>query len=280
MMACRCGWPAKPHLAMVHNQITQLGLLDDEDIALDDAAFALASVDHPDIDLAPYHAVVDDIVASIAAIDADATDGTTRAALLAHVLGEKFGFVGDRETYDSPDNADLIRVVDRRRGLPVSLSILYVAVARRLEWIADALDVPGHVLVLIGDDARPVVVDPFRGGTIVGPEDLARLVAAASDDENPATRHVATMPNRAILSRLLINQATRAEASGKGRRALTLYERITTLAPYNGHAWWQRARLELMDGDFVEARQSLASMLEITRDPADRARIIATLNEL
>ena len=262
------------------SEITQLGLVEDEELELDAAALALAGVDHPDVDLEPYHAILDDIVARLAEIGADATDGEMRAALLSRVLGDEFGFVGDRETYDDPDNADLIRVIDRRRGLPVSLSILYVAVARRLDWIADALDVPGHVLVLVGDATAPVVVDPFRGGIVVEPQDLARLVAASAGDDAPAVRHVATMPNRAILARLLLNQASRAEATGRARRALTLYERITTFAPDDGHAWWHRARLEVMDGDLAAARHSLTAMLEVTREPAARARIVETLDEL
>ncbi len=262
------------------SEITQLGLLDDEELTLDDAALALAAIDHPDVDLEPYHMIIDDIVVRLADIGADAIDAKARAAVLARAIADEFDFVGDRETYDDPDNADLIRVIDRRRGLPVSLSILYVAVARRVGWTADALDVPGHVLALIGDEAQPVVVDPFRGGVVVEAPELSRLFAPTTGEDAPAVRHIATMSNRAILSRLLLNQASRAEASGKGRRALSLYERITTFAPDDGHAWWHRARLELMDGDVAAARRSLTAMLEISRDPALRARVVATLNDL
>lgn len=257
-------------------EIAQLGLLEDDELMLDDAALAIAGVDHPDIDLEPYHAVVDDIATRLAEIGADARDGGARAAAIARVVAGEYDFTGDGETYDDPDNADLIRVIDRRRGLPVSLAILYVAVARRLGWAADPLDVPGHVLVLIGDDTRPIVIDPFRGGIVVEPRDLARLAGEGV----PAVRRIATMPNRAILSRLLRNQAGRAEANGKGRRALTLYERITSFAPDDGHAWWHRARLELMDGDSAAARRSLAAMLEVSRDPAVRARVLAALAAL
>ena len=115
--------------------------------------------------------------------------------------------------------------------------MLYVGVARRVGWTADALDVPGHVLVLIGDDTRPVVIDLFRGGITVEASDFARLVASMSGENAPAVRHVATMPNRVILSRLLRNQTSRSEANDKGRRALTLFERITTVAPEDGNAW-------------------------------------------
>ena len=200
-----------------------------------------------------------------------------RAAALANVLAEEFGFVGDVETYDDPANADLIRVIDRRRGLPVSLAILYVAAARRLGWSANVLDVTGHVLVLIGDDAAPVIIDPFCRGQSVSKDRLMALIAAI-DSSPAAVRHVAAMPNRAVLIRLLLNQATRAEQAGKARRALELYSRVTMMAPSYGHAWWERARLELVDGDIPAARHSLTAMLEITRDPALRERVSVTLD--
>ena len=88
------------------------------------------------------------------------------------------------------------------------------------------------------------------------------------------------MANRAVLVRLLLNQATRAERSGHPDRALTLYERITTIAPANGHGWWERARLELVHDDVPAARSSLSSMLEMTRDAATRANIVEALDSL
>jgi predicted TPR repeat methyltransferase len=105
-------------------------------------------------------------------------------------------------------------------------------------------------------------------------------VMAASGGATAAVSHVPTMPNRAVLVRLLLNQATRAEQSGKGRRALELYARMTVMAPAYGHAWWERARLELVDGETSAARQSLSAMLEITREPELRRRVSDILQSL
>jgi regulator of sirC expression with transglutaminase-like and TPR domain len=268
------------HHLVAMDDLANLGLVDDEDIVLDEAALTLALLDHGDTDLEPYEALLSAIAARLDEDGGAAGSAAARAALLAQVFGDEFGFAGDRERYDDPDNADLIRVIDRRRGLPISLSILYVAAARRVGWAAEILNLPGHVLVMVGHEAAPVVIDPFRGGVRVDVDGIAALLASAGEGVAAPVRHVAAMTNRAILLRLLLNQATRAEAAGQGRRALTLYRRMTDVAPEHGHGWWERARLELVDGDAAAARASLAAMLEITRDPDLRQRIANALASL
>ena len=262
------------------DDLETLGLLDDVDIVLDEAALTLSLLDHEGTDAAPYEDVLSDIASRLDEVCAGVADASERAACLAQVLAEEFGFAGDAETYDDPDNADLIRVIDRLHGLPISLSILYVAAARRMGWTAEILNLPGHVLVLVGREAEPVVIDPFRGGVRVGVEGITALLASARGGVSASLRNVAAMPNRAILVRLLLNQATRAEKAGRGRRALSLYSRMTSIAPEYPHPWWERARLELADDDVVAARASLAAMLEVTREPALRERITTTLDSL
>lgn len=225
----------------MNEELNRLGLVDDEDIVLDEAALSLALLDQPDADLTSCHELVETIATRLDVVG-NADTARARTDGLSQVFADEFGFVGDRDTYDDSANADMIRVLDRRRGLPVSLSILYVAAARRLGWTASVLDVPGHVLVLVGDEADPVIVDPFRGGVRVRRNQLAAMVSAISPGPATAVRHVAAMPNRAVLVRLLLNQATRAEQAGRGRRALELYARMTVMAPGYGHAWWERAR--------------------------------------
>ena len=259
--------------------IENLGLVDDEEIVIDQAGLSLALLDHPYVDPAPSEDLLDSLAERASVVGSDAFDGLAQATALSKVLGDEFGFAGDENTYNDPANADLICVIERRRGLPVSLSLLYVATARRLGWIGNVLDVPGHALVLVGEDQSAVIVDPFDGGKLVSSDDLTALVLA-SDHAYASARQVAAMTNRAILVRLLANQATRAAQVGMVDRALEIYDRMTLIAPCYGHAWWQRSRLEHMLGDVSAARRSLAAMLEITRDCQVRRMVAERLSTL
>lgn len=261
------------------DDLTHLGLVEDGEIRLDEAALTLALLDHPGVDLAPYRQLLDEMETRVGVAGRGVTAPADRADVLAMVLAGEFGFAGDAASYDHPDNADLLRVLDRRQGLPVSLSILWVAVARRVGWSADVLDVPGHVLVLLGAEADPVIVDPFAGGVRVDAGRLTSLVQRSGEIPGAVT-HIAAMPNRSVLVRLLQNQASRAEQAGQGRRALELYARMTIMAPATVHAWWERARLELVDDHVSAARASLSAILEITRDQALRKRESETLEAL
>lgn len=263
------------------DSIAYIGLLDEEDIQLDIAALELSALDHDGIDLAPYMARLEDYEDELAEVADEAETGGEQAALLARVLAERHGFTGDSATYDAPLNADMIRVLDRRRGLPVSLSILYVALARRLGWSADALNTPGHVLVRIGPPDASVVIDPFHGGAVITPVALVNMIrrtlgpTATLDQMN-----VQPMSNRLVLVRLLLNQATRAEQGGDPARAIIIYERMVEVAPSNGQGWWDLARLQIADGRIEEARVSLSAMLEVTRDSENRAHISAALEAI
>jgi regulator of sirC expression with transglutaminase-like and TPR domain len=272
-------WEAR-HMNDMSAEVETIGLLDDEDIELDLAALALSELDHQGIDLVPYGALLRDIGDRLETVGWRAQTPEQQGAALAQVLGEDFGFLGDLESYDAPLNTDLVRVLDRRRGLPVSLAILYVAAARRMGWTADALNTPGHVLVRVGD-APGALIDPFSGGRPVSREGLAALLLGAlGPDTAPRPEHIAPMSNRGVLVRLLLNQASRAEGAGDPLRALTLYDRMTLVAPDNPDGWWERARLQLQMQDVDAARASLSAMLEVTRDGDRRQLVVAALGAL
>lgn len=260
-------------------ELAHLGLVDDDAIELDRAALEIAALDHPGADLNLYLDRLGEFSEEVLLRAASAGSNVERARVLSGVLFGRYNFDGDRETYDDPANADLISVIDRRRGLPVSLAILYVAIARRIEWPAHALNTPGHVLTAIGGETA-VLTDPFNAGAFVDEAQLSSLLSAALGRDAGELPQIEPMSNRHVLVRLMMNQATRAERVGDIARTRAIFHRITTVAPDNAHGWWERARVEALAGDTHAARASLGAMLETTRDPATRTHINAALDAL
>lgn len=253
--------------------ITNIGLVDDDDILLDIAALALSRLDHGEADLQPYLAQLDEIEELVCAEGRSAFLSGERAAVLLEVLHHQLGFVGDQESYDAPINTDFVRVLDRKLGLPISLAILYVAMARRAGWIADILNVPGHVLVRVGEK-NPVVIDPFVGHGPVSGDDLEAICTHYLGEAGKnAALQIETMSNRQILTRLLNNQAIRAEQGGDLPHAFAVYSRMSQVAPDEPDAWQNLARLHLAFRDVPGARHCLLAMLEVVRDPQLRGRI-------
>jgi len=258
--------------------VESIGLLDDEEIELDLAALALSALDHEGIDLDPYLDLLDEIADRLEAVAAGAETLDQRGAALKQVLGDEHGFIGDAAGYDAPVNADMIRVLDRRQGLPVSLSILYVAMARRMGWPAWALNTPGHVLVRLGRE-RFMLLDPFHGGKPVSRDGLESIVRGfVGPGAQVRPEYLAPVPNRGVLVRLLTNQASRAAHGGDDDRALAIHERMVRIAPEFPDVWWALAEVQARMGDAEGARASLHAMLEVTRDE-DRRRAAAEMLE-
>lgn len=255
--------------------IDHIGLLDEDELQLDRAALDIAGLDHPDHAAVDALAFLERICARVRAKTGELDTAMERAVWLAGVIAGEFGFDGDRETYDDPANADLILVLERRRGLPVSLALIYVAIARRVGWQAFVLDTPGHALMAI-DGASPVVLDPFNGGAQVP----ARTLATPPAGREVRLEQLAPMTNRAVLVRLLMNQSTRAAQARQFERALVVMRRVTTAAPGYTPGWWERARLELAVDEPQAARLSLNSMLETTKDHRLRGQVLDALNSL
>jgi regulator of sirC expression with transglutaminase-like and TPR domain len=250
--------------------LAAIGCQEDADIRIDEAALHLAAADRTRADLEPSLAYVRGLAARLP-LSLPTAGG--RAQALADLLAVAEGFTGDAEDYDSPRSADMLCVLSRRRGLPVALAILYVATARRAGWDARAMGLPGHVLVALEGGGHMILIDAFAGGRLLAPSELARMPAAPSMGRAQRTGGASLLGNRETLVRLVMNQAGRARASGDHARALTLYRRLTGIAPAMPWLWWERARLEQASGDTPAARRSLAAMRETTLDPDLKDRI-------
>lgn len=260
--------------------VASIGLIEDEDILLDLASLALSHLDHEKTDVSRYLKKLEEIEDRVCEEGRSAHLARERAAVLSRVLHGEFGFVGDRKIFDAPVHADFIQLLDGKSGLPITLSILYVAMARRAGWSAYVLNLAGHVLLQIGETS-PVVIDPFVGGGLVSQQKIAVICQAYLGQEGGVPPlSVVRMSNRDVLARLLHNQAIRAENESNLHRALEVYRRITQVAPEVLYAWRKLARLQLGFNDLAAARESLFAMWEVAPDKKTRDRIMDAVEAL
>lgn len=220
----------------------------DETFPLAEAALAAALLDRPEAALDPY-------LGHLEALSDEAghqarRHGPPRALSVA--LAGAFGYRGDDEQYDDLRNADLAAVIDRRRGMPVALGILWLHAARANGWEAHGLAFPNHFLIRVdGDDGR-TIVDPFHEGRVLAADELRAFVkVVAGPDAELLPAFHAPVSDRDVLLRLLNNRKIRHLRAGDGTAAASAARLMSRIAP---------ARPELIrDTGLIEARSGALS---------------------
>lgn len=266
--------------------LDRLGTCDDADIDIVLSALALADAANPGRAVAEAQQHVDTLCETLAALidrgDERAGTAAGRGNLLRQVMVETFGYHGDAETYEDPDNADLIRVIERRRGLPVSLGILYLAVGRHVGWSVNGLNFPGHFLIrLDGPDGERVILDPFHDGAELSVADLRGLVKAIEGPEAELTPSIyAAVSNREVLIRLQANIKLRALQAGDYETALATVERMLLVTPEDHWLWRESGLMHMRVGDLEGALVALDVYLRLAPEGADRERIAKVVQEL
>ena len=259
------------------------GLLPDSEIDIADAALQLARVDAPDADWQAAKAHLSQLARDAVALTEHVApdDVAGQAEALARLLGEKYGYRGDVETYDDPANANLIRVIERRRGLPVALGVLWLHAARAAGWSAHGVDFPGHfLLALVGRDER-ALLDVFGAGRQLEARDL-RALAKRVEGPGAELRHgmLAPMGARAVLLRLQNNIKLRRLRAGDLAGGLACTEDMLRIAPEEASQWREAAVMNQRLDHVAAALRCYARFLDLVPqgDVADRVR--AAVSEL
>lgn len=196
------------------------------------AGLALAALDRPQVPLERYRLHLDDLAGAVGEAARGNRSGTAQVAALVSVIAEAEGYRGDEETYDDLQNANLIRVIDRRKGLPVALGILYLHAARAQGWTASGLAFPGHFLIGIETGTERMIFDPFAGRPVEDASALRAMlktVSGADAELTPAC--YAPLDDRHVLARLQNNIKTRLAAQGRFAEAIAVTEGMLLIVP-------------------------------------------------
>ncbi|MBM3523957.1 MAG: tetratricopeptide repeat protein [Alphaproteobacteria bacterium] len=251
-------------------------------IDIAEAALACAAMERPGLDMGPYRAHLAAIARDMAAVES-----SEPASLLADVLVERHGYRGDRDSYDDLDNADLARVIDRRRGLPVALAILWMHAARSRGWSCVGLNTPNHFIVQLDARGERRVLDPFDGGRMLDEPALAALLrrAQAGGGASLGIDDLVAVDDRSVLLRLQNNIKLRLVRAGDSRRALKVVERMLIVAPRAVDLWREASALNADIDNLRSAVECLDKAMALAagegarqRIAAERARLTGRLN--
>ncbi|MCU0700504.1 MAG: transglutaminase-like domain-containing protein [Myxococcaceae bacterium] len=237
---------------------------------LDLCALAIARLVSPEVDDAAVLETLDALGARVERRRSLGPESGPLAAkdgldALVSVLADEEGFSGDAHTYHSPDNSSLPRVLERRRGLPITLSVLYAEVGRRAGLAVEGVGLPGHFIARLGG----VYFDPFGGGRRLSRDELEALVARAQVAFSP--KQLEPVPVRAIAWRMINNLKGTWLQQAENERALQAVDLLLALEPNHPAELRLRASLLVDLGAFVAALADLEHCLKLAKDAGDEA---------
>ena len=261
--------------------LRELGASGARVLPIAEAALALASFERPRVDFGHYRDHLRLVARDVGKHPDAAGDLAARARALNEIILLKYAYSGDALTYDDLQNANLIRVIDRRKGLPVALGILYIHAARAQGWDMAGLAFPGHFLVRLSDDPGRVIIDPFHGGQVCGAAELRELLKAATgSDSELLPEHYATVSDRDVLLRLQNNLKARLLQTQNPERAVTVVETMLMLAPDLAELWHEAGMLHRHLGNMRAAAAALEQYVVRAPDGMARHQAAAILQQL
>ncbi len=255
----------------------------DSEIDIGNAALQLARVDAPDADWQAAARHLSDLAqdAVIRAAAMEKEDLPARATALTDVLAGKFGYSGDVDTYDDLANANLIRVTERRRGLPVALGVIWLHAARAAGWGSHGVDFPAHFLVALEGHKTQVVIDVFNGGQVVSARELRALLKRVEGEKAELRPGLLQpMSTRRVLLRLQNNILTRRLEAGDLRGGLRCTEDMLLIAPDQAELWHQAGIMNQRLEQVAAARDCYRQFLKLVPEGAVANSVRAKLDIL
>ena len=259
----------------------------DDDLPLLEAAASLAQDDWPELDVQQVLADVDQLAARLQRrVDRQASVLDRLGALGQFFFGE-LGFAGNANDYYAVENSYLHRVLHTRRGIPISLAVLWLELARSLDLTVEGVSFPGHFLVQAHLDEGRVVIDPFTGQSLSQAELRERLdewTRPASGpgfaQELPLTLFLEGATPRQILARMLGNLKHIHHGAQDWQRAVAVQDRLITLLPRAWDEYRERGLALAELGELQRARVDLAMYLRQAGQAPDRDHIAERLRAL
>jgi len=236
---------------------------DDASLSVLEAAIVLAQDDEPQLDLQGVLAQIDTLADRLRRRIPQDAPPLQRLRLLNTYFFHELGFAGNVNDYHDRRNSYLHEVLRTRRGIPITLALLYIEIANQAGLQAGGVSFPGHFLVKLSMPRGEVILDPFSGQTLSRDDLEERLLpfrrraGLGEDDQVPLGLFLQTAPPRDIIARLLRNLKELHRRSGDRQRLAAVLQRVVTLLP---QAWEERRDHALVLGDLGRTTAAMAEM--------------------
>jgi len=215
----------------------------DDELDLLLGSLLIARDARPGLDLSAVEAQLDELAEPLAERGLSSLPVALQARALADQLFVRAGFHGNSSDYYDPRNSFLDEVLTRRTGIPISLSVVYVEVARRAGVWASPVGFPGHFLVRLDDHDRRLVVDPFHGGGVLDETALAELLRRSGSKIRYSSDMIAPTPVRQVVARILMNLRGIYASRGEYARLLLVLDHLIDLLPDSSEEFRDRGFL-------------------------------------
>jgi regulator of sirC expression with transglutaminase-like and TPR domain len=250
-------------------------------VPLAESALLMACEEYPQLELAPYLDRLDEIAEFVRPKLRSGGSPLETVEALNDVLFGVVGFRGNTENYEDPRNSFLNDVLERRVGIPITLSAVYLEVARRVSFPVSGVGMPGHFLVKYADRSEEFFLDPFNGGQILSREDCARRFTEMFGNEQQFTdRMLAIASPRQILFRMLNNLKTIYMKARAYEKSLAMVDMMLLTDPDAMEQYRDRGIIEVQLRRFHDAVRDFERYVEGAPNSKDRPQVEEHLKDL
>jgi regulator of sirC expression with transglutaminase-like and TPR domain len=245
----------------------------EQEINLASAALLLAELAYPGLGHAPYLDALDDLAVGLRR-QLGSGSPAAAPAVLGRYMGQELGFRGNAEDYYAPANSYLHEVLQRRGGLPITLSVIYIEVGRRAGLQVQGIGFPYHFIVGVSMDAETHYLDPFGGGRELTRADLAAQLCQTAGRVVPLEpAMLRPLGKPAIIVRMLYNLKQAYLRRGELELALRVSNRLRALLPHDRNEQRDRSLLLYHLSRWQEARQAMTEYLALVASGPDATAI-------
>ncbi len=253
---------------------SEIAALDESVFSLDRAALSLGLEEYPELDIDHYLRRLDTLAARTEVLIGDTRSAMNVIEGLNEVLFIQEGLRGNSEDYYDPRNSYVNEVLDKKSGIPISLSVIYMEVARRIGFTLEGVGFPGHFVIKHTSQGKEILIDAFNQGRILRPDNLQELldrIYGGTVSVQPA--FLQPMDKKGIISRMLFNLKGIYYQKEQYYKALSIVEWILILNPGMSSEIRDRGLLYMQTSLFAKALADLEYYLSHTSSPEDSSNI-------